>query len=144
MESCPIDGNIIHARKLATVTINHKLFKGVPGGVDLEPPEIQLLLAKCEPWFDSVPDRKSYIRVGEQEVRVDSRRSSLRNIKKGLLLPGVRVPGVGCNTSSVTVVHHDDNLTGGRHPCTCVTVVVGGDGQAKHVGRRSSSSPCGR
>ena len=62
MEGSPINGNVIHAYEFATVTTNHELLEGVPGGVDLKPSDIQLLHTESEAILNSIPDRESFIR----------------------------------------------------------------------------------
>lgn len=62
-ESSPVNGDVIHARELATVTIDHKPSKGLPGGIDLRPAEIQLLHTECEPLLNPVPGREPLLRM---------------------------------------------------------------------------------
>ena len=63
IESCPVNGDVIHARELVTITIDHKPSKSIPGGVDLGPPEIQLLHPECEPLLSPVPGRESLLKM---------------------------------------------------------------------------------
>jgi len=64
MESSPVDGNVIHARELSAVTINHERFKGVPGRVYFKPSDVQLFHAESEAPLDTVSKRESIIRKG--------------------------------------------------------------------------------
>jgi len=65
VESGPVNGShVIHACELSTVTIDHELLEGVPGGVYLEPSEIQLFHTESETPLNSIPERESIIEEG--------------------------------------------------------------------------------
>ena len=121
MEGSPVDGNIIHAYELATVTTDHDVLKSVPGRIDLEPSDIQLLHAERNLVLNSIPGHESAIRENvTRSGGVSSRRSSLRNVKKAFLLPSSGIPRISHNARSVAVVHHNDDLTCGHDPSTRV------------------------
>ena len=132
MEGGPINGNIIHAYEFTAVTADHKLLKGIPGGIDLKPSDIQLLHTESEAILNSIPDRESIIYQRVDVVwsgDVDLRRSGFGNIKKALLLVSGGIPRISRNTRSIAVVHHDDDPTSGRDPGTRMAGVADEGGQ---------------
>ena len=68
VESSPVNGNVVHACKLSTITIDHELFEGIPSRVYLKPSDIQLLHTESETILNSVPNRESIIREGARNV----------------------------------------------------------------------------